>query len=207
MFTKLLHLEPKRRDAIINAALKEFASKGYDDASTNVIAKESGISKGLLFHYINTKKDLFLFLFDYCNQVLKEEYFDLINFNERDILERFRQTYLLKVDVIHKYPRIFEFIKVALLTETNEVKKELEERKKTGQSSGYEIMFENIDDSKFREGLDVEKCKKLIFWAIMGYSTYRLEEIRNLEINDLDFEEIQIEFDSYLDELRKSFYK
>ncbi|WP_269848326.1 hypothetical protein [Methanosarcina horonobensis] len=68
-------------------------------------------------------------------------------------------------------------------------------------------MFENIDDSKFREGLDVEKCKKLIFWAIMGYSTYRLEEIRNLEINDLDFEEIQIEFDSYLDELRKSFYK
>lgn len=207
MFTKLLNLEPKRRDAIINAALKEFASKGYDDASTNVIAKESGISKGLLFHYINTKKDLFLFLFDYCNQVLKEEYFDLINFNERDILERFRQTYLLKVDVIHKYPRIFEFIKAALLTETNEVKKELEERKKMGQSSGYEIMFENIDDSKFREGLDVEKCKKLIFWAIMGYSTYRLEEIRNLEIDDLDFEEIRIEFDSYLDELRKSFYK
>ncbi|WP_269848327.1 TetR/AcrR family transcriptional regulator [Methanosarcina horonobensis] len=132
MFTKLLHLEPKRRDAIINAALKEFASKGYDDASTNVIAKESGISKGLLFHYINTKKDLFLFLFDYCNQVLKEEYFDLINFNERDILERFRQTYLLKVDVIHKYPRIFEFIKVALLTETNEVKKRAGRKKKNG---------------------------------------------------------------------------
>lgn len=161
----------------------------------------------MLFHYINTKKDLFLFLFDYCSQFLKEEYFDLINFKERDILERFRQTYLLKVDVIRKYPRIFEFIRVAILTESDEVKKGLENRKKRGQSSGYDLMFEDIDEFKFREGLDVEKCKKLIFWAILGYSNYQLEKIQNLEIIELDFEKIRIEFDSYLDELRKSFYK
>lgn len=68
-------------------------------------------------------------------------------------------------------------------------------------------MFEDIDESKFREGLDVEKCKKLIFWAILGYSNYQLEKIQNLEIIELDFEKIRIEFDSYLDELRKSFYK
>jgi len=161
----------------------------------------------LLFHYINTKKDLFLFLFDYCNQFLKEEYFDLINFKERDILEKFRQTYLLKVDVIRKYPRIFEFIRVAVLTESDEVKKELEDRKKRGQSSGYDLMFEGVDESKFRDGLNVEKCKKLIFWAILGYSNCQLEKIQNLEIIELDFEKIRIEFDSYLDELRKSFYK
>lgn len=32
-------------------------------------------------------------------------------------------------------------------------------------------MFDNIDESKFREGLDVEKCKKLIYWCILGYTT------------------------------------
>ena len=50
--TKLLELDTQRRDAILNAALKEFSSQGYDNASTNVIAKEAGISKALMFHYV-----------------------------------------------------------------------------------------------------------------------------------------------------------
>ena len=63
MFSKFLSLEPERRNAILNAALKEFAGKGFDDASTNVIAKEASISKPLMFHYVNNKKDFFLFLY------------------------------------------------------------------------------------------------------------------------------------------------
>jgi AcrR family transcriptional regulator len=60
MFSKFLSLEPERRNAIMNAALREFAVKGFDDASTNVIAKEYGISKPLMFHYVNNKKDFFI---------------------------------------------------------------------------------------------------------------------------------------------------
>jgi TetR/AcrR family transcriptional regulator len=66
MFSKFLSLDRDRKNAILNAALREFASKGFDETSTNVIAKESGISKPLMFHYINNKKDFFLFLYDYC---------------------------------------------------------------------------------------------------------------------------------------------
>lgn len=72
MFSKLLNLEPERRNAILNAALKEFAIKGFDDASTNVIAKEAGISKPLMFHYVNNKKDFFFFLYDYCMEILEK---------------------------------------------------------------------------------------------------------------------------------------
>lgn len=32
MCTKLLELGPRRRDAVLNAALKEFALKGFDKA-------------------------------------------------------------------------------------------------------------------------------------------------------------------------------
>ncbi len=49
----------KRRDTILNTALKEFSSQGYDKASTNVIAKEAGISKALMLHYVDSKKELF----------------------------------------------------------------------------------------------------------------------------------------------------
>ncbi|AOT70554.1 hypothetical protein [Geosporobacter ferrireducens] len=94
-----------------------------------------------------------------------------------------------------------------MLTESTEVKKELEGRIIKGNAEGYEVMFDNIDESKFREGLDVEKCKKLIYWCILGYTTHRIEETKNVEIMNFDFEKIRVEFDSYLDELRKSFYK
>ncbi|KJS84165.1 MAG: TetR family transcriptional regulator [Peptococcaceae bacterium BICA1-8] len=205
MFTKLLNLEPKRREAIINAALKEFGAKGYDDASTNVIAKEAGISKGLMFHYVNNKKDFFLFLHDYTLAIIKEKYFDLVDYDEKDIFERLRQTYLLKVKVMQQYPLIFEFIKVAISTESDAVKKELDERRKKTENASFNKFYGDIDVSKFREGLDVEKCRQLIFWAVGGYAN-QIQAVSEIEINEVDFEKIRVEFDSYLDELRKSFY-
>ena len=58
-----MNLESGRRDAVLNAALKEFVLQGYDNASTNVIAKEAGISKALMFHYVSNKQELFLVVY------------------------------------------------------------------------------------------------------------------------------------------------
>lgn len=207
IFTKFLNLESGRQDAILNAALKEFATKGFDDASTIVIAKESGISKGLMFHYVNSKKDLFLFLFDYCTDMIDKEYFELMNFNERDIFERLRQSYLLQLELLQKHPWIFEFNKVSAITKSEEINKELEERLKEKHSLCCETMFDSIDEPKFREGLDVERCKQLIFWANIGFTNQILEEIRNSEKNELDYDMIIAKLDDFLNELRKIFYK
>lgn len=207
MLSKIKNLESKRRDAILNAAFKEFATRGFDAASTNVIAKESGISKGLMFHYVNSKKDLFLFLYDYCTDMINKEYFDLMNFNEKDILERLRQSYLIQLELLQKHPWIFEFNKITDITKSDEINKELEERLKGKQSLCYETMFDLIDESKFREGLDVERCKQLIFWANIGFTNQMLEDIRNSEINELDYDKIIAKLDDYLNELRKIFYK
>lgn len=205
--SKILKLESKRREVILNAALKEFATKGFDDASTNVIAKESGISKGLMFHYVNSKKDLFLFLYDYCTDMINKDYLDLMNFNEKDIFERLRQSYLLQIELLQKHPWIFEFNKITASTKSDEINKELEERINEKQSSCHVTMFDIVDESKFREGLDVEKCKQLIFWANIGFTNQILEDIRNSEISELDYDNILAELDGYLNELRKTYYK
>lgn len=207
MLPKIVNLEDKRRDAILNAALKEFATKGFDEASTNAIAKESGISKGLMFHYVNSKKDLFLFLYDYCTEMVDKEYFKLMNFNERDIFERLRQSYLLQLELLQKHPWIFEFNKISAVTKSDEINKELEERKKGKQSLCYETMYDLIDESKFREGLDVERCKQLIFWANIGFTNQILEDIRNSEEKELDYDKIIAQLDGFFNELRKIFYK
>ena len=45
-------LQEQRKAALLNAALREFAEYGYEQASTNRIAKEAGLSKPLMFHYV-----------------------------------------------------------------------------------------------------------------------------------------------------------
>lgn len=207
MFTKFLNLEPVRRNTILNAALREFASKGFDDASTNVIAKESGISKPLMFHYVNNKKDFFIFLYDYCLDIVNQEYFDQINLHEKDIFERLRQTCLLKIQLLKKYPWIFDFIRVAVFTDSEMVKEEVEKRRKMVEASSFERFYGDIDTSGFRSGLDIEKSKQLIFWAVGGYADQILEKFKSLDIKEFDFDKIRTEFDGYLAELRKTYYK
>jgi AcrR family transcriptional regulator len=48
-----------RRDEILDAALVEFAERGFEGASTEDIARRAGISQPYLFRLFGTKKELF----------------------------------------------------------------------------------------------------------------------------------------------------
>ena len=50
----------ERRAAVLEAALTEFAERGYVGASTDAIARAAGISQPYLFRLFGTKKELFL---------------------------------------------------------------------------------------------------------------------------------------------------
>jgi AcrR family transcriptional regulator len=50
----------ERRDAIVVAALREFAAGGYAGTSTESIARAVGVSQPYLFQLFGTKRELFL---------------------------------------------------------------------------------------------------------------------------------------------------
>jgi AcrR family transcriptional regulator len=56
---RFLKLAAARRDAILDAASREFAAHGFDDASLNRILDAAGISKGAAYYYFDDKADLF----------------------------------------------------------------------------------------------------------------------------------------------------
>lgn len=206
MPAKLLDLEPQRRDAILNAALKEFAFRGFDGASTNVIAKEAGISKALMFHYVKNKQDFFLLVYDYFTELLEQQYFTQIDFTVKDIFDRLRQSYLLQIELIKQYPLIFEFDKLSVVTKTDEINKAIANRTNKKQSPCEHQMFDMIDISHFKAGLDIDKCKQFILWTNVGFTNQILDDIRNSQTSNLDYEHIIATLDGYFDELRKIFY-
>src|SRR5919205_2006723 len=57
MATRLTAAE--RKDEVLDAALVEFAERGYEGTSTEDIARRAGISQPYLFRLFGTKKELF----------------------------------------------------------------------------------------------------------------------------------------------------
>lgn len=58
------NIPAEKRARVIDAATKEFAKKGYHDASISIIASKAGISVGAIYKYFENKQDLFLTIID-----------------------------------------------------------------------------------------------------------------------------------------------
>lgn len=46
------------RGRLLDAAVDLFGRRGYGDTTVSEIAREAGVSKGLVYHYFDTKRDL-----------------------------------------------------------------------------------------------------------------------------------------------------
>jgi AcrR family transcriptional regulator len=57
--TKTRSTAAERRETVLDAALIEFAERGFEGASTEDIARRAGISQPYLFRLFGTKKELF----------------------------------------------------------------------------------------------------------------------------------------------------
>ena len=69
MNERFFQLPIKKQQTIINAGYRVFSQNSYKNSPMSEIAQAAGISKSLLFHYFQNKKELYLFLWDQCAQI------------------------------------------------------------------------------------------------------------------------------------------
>lgn len=207
MYTKFLNIETEKQDRIINAAIKEFAQKGYDKASTNEIVKEAEISKGLLFHYFGNKRKMYLFLFEHCTEMIAEEFYQKVSFDEKDFFVRIRQAVMIKMELLNKYPELFKFIEEVYFEESQDLKGELEKRIKQFKDINFGKMYEGIDLTEFRDDIDIQKILKIITWTFEKISEEELLLVKLSPTHELDYEKVRLKAEEYFDVLIKLFYK
>lgn len=207
MFSKFQNLKLEKQERILNAAIKEFAKKGYKNTITDEIVKEANISKGALFHYFNNKRDLYLFLYDYSLEIVMDEFFGKIDLEEKDILKRLRQVLIIEFMLINKHPDMLDFIKSANFESSDEVRNDLKYKNEVYLTNGYSKVLSNFDSSKFKEGTDIKRAVNVIIWTMEGFAAKKKEEIRESPITDLNFDEILSEMDIYFELLKDCFYK
>jgi len=207
MYAKFLSLPMEKKNRIINSSLCEFSDNGFDKSSTNEIVHSANISKGLLFHYFKSKKGLFLFLYDYCIDICLNDIYKKINMNEKDFFLRISDLTHIKLELLHKYPEMFKFIQVAYMDTSDTIKLELVERNIKLTQSSMTRIFDDVDSSKFKEGLNLQKAQNIVFYTVQGFTSNLFEVAKIQNKKCIDYEKAFKEVEDYLDILRNCLYK
>lgn len=96
-------LDPKKAQRIIDAAVSEFAEKGYEAANTNRIAKTAEISVGSLFQYFKTKENLFRYVIHLGAGIIETDIGEILK-EEVSGREKIHKLMLLTVNSCEQYP-------------------------------------------------------------------------------------------------------
>lgn len=201
------NLDKNKQTQILNAAMKEFAEKGYELASTNKIVQNANIGKGMLFYYFKSKQDLFYYLLNYSLDFVEMEYFKKVNTKTTDFIERTKQATKIKMEAYANHPDLFHFLGNIFIDQQTKLPVPIQEKFEKFSKLGYSLLYDNIDTSLFRSDLDVEKAFQLIQWAIDGYQNNLIAQLQGKNLTDVNFDPYWDEFFAYLDVLKKAFYK
>lgn len=96
-------LDPEKAKRIIDAAVSEFAEKGYEAANTNQIAKAAGISVGSLFQYFKTKENLFRYVIHLGAGIIETDIGEILD-DEISGRGKLHKLMLLTVNSCEEYP-------------------------------------------------------------------------------------------------------
>ena len=67
-------LSREKQEAILGAAMEEFAAQGYHQASYNRIIERAGVSKGAMYYYFDDKEDLYTTVVQQVSAQIMEEF-------------------------------------------------------------------------------------------------------------------------------------
>lgn len=179
MNEKFFDLKKEKQDRMLGASFKAFATAGYAHASTDDIVRDAGVSKGLLFHYFESKLGLYVFLYDYA---VKFEQLELASCVGKDVTDYFvmrEQRLKAQAGCMRVYPYLPAFLDRA----------DREEDKTASAAIGAQIIahaeaakefYDRADVSAFRPEADIAMVGRMLSGAfrLTLWDILRMENIK-----------------------------
>lgn len=195
-----------RRQRILEAAMEEFAERGYFGASISRIAKRAGVAKSLVLYYFESKDGLYSAVADYAIQMVEAPLYEALEDLPRDLFDRMLSLSLLKLRLYQKRPLLYRFVVRSLGDPA--VAGEFRRRTQGATGRAMEVFFKDVDTSRLRPGVSLEQALTLI--TLVGEGLYPRLMARLLESRDLgysDMEELAREWQSYVLLLRDGLFR
>lgn len=200
MNAKFFDLKKEKQDRMINAALKIFALHGYRHASTDDIVREAAISKGLLFHYFESKLGVYTFVYDYSVRYMLLEFNTTIAEDETDMFELLKQQEAARMHAMRGYPYMQQFLNRSMAEDVSEALLAIEDKRNT-LLEAYEAIRKRMDFAKLPVGVDGEKLYKMLDFTIKGLLSERFLDA------SFQPEMLYTEIEDYLNMMQTMVYK
>ena len=172
---KFFDLKKEKQDRMINAALKVFALQGYRHASTDDIVREAAISKGLLFHYFESKLGVYSFIYDYSVRYMNLELRSTVDSKEKDLFEVMKQTECARMHAMRGYPYMQQFLNRSMSEDVSEALLAIEEKRSVLEET-YQGINAQIEYNMLPSGVDGEKLRKMLDFTVKGLMTERFQD-------------------------------
>lgn len=206
IMSEFLQHDDARRNRILEAALIEFSDKGYKKASTNTIVREARVSKGLLFHYFISKKELYIHIYNYALNTITNELYEGVNFADRDVLSRLYASTLQKIESYSNHDLFTSLFERHIDVEDEEILLRTKKISILYAADSYKKLFSDIDYFLFNEKVNINRSLDVIRWTIDRISTEWVKKYKNVYKLQA-FDELREEIEVYLDLFRDTFYK
>lgn len=140
------------RRRIMDSALAEFSKQGYGASSINTICAAQDISKGIVYHYFETKDALFLACVAECFQRLTE--YIRANMSEReDAGVRLEEYYAIRGRFFRSHPVYQRVFCEAVVSPPSHLRGEVQERKREFDSLNIQILERLLAPLPLRPGI------------------------------------------------------
>ncbi len=185
-----------RKNQILEAAFEVFVKKGYSKTTMDDIVLTSNLSKGALYHYYSSKKELFLALIDHWEIYTFKDFYDKKSQNNKssDILRFFGEN-VIKTLKNKKHAYIAEVEFWAMSNQDHEIK----ERSKLLYGKLLEL-FEKVVKKGIKEkefkALNVRKTAMAILAIFQGINWFVIFDEKSVSAPEYIRDSIELIIDS-----------
>ncbi len=179
----------EKKEELLGAALQEFTTKSYEEASLNTIIKNAGISKGTFYYHFADKQALYLYLLE-ASVAKKWEFINakvsagMKTYEVDNIFERFKMQAEIAAEFASNHPKYHELSQRLVKEKGNPIYKIA--LKHLGSDS-EELLNGMIEEAyvsgTFREGYSKDFLVRTLSYLFTHFHEMYGEE--NMELNKM----------------------
>ena len=129
----------------MDSAIAEFSEKGYGASSINAICGLQGLSKGIIYHYFDTKDELFLACVEECFSLLTERIREKMKEAEGGVETQLEIYFRARMDFFSKFPLYQRIFCEAVITPPEHLQTEIEKWKGEFDALNIQILEQLLD--------------------------------------------------------------
>ena len=164
------------RQRILDAAMVEFAAKGYDAASLNTVCAANDISKGIIYHHFKDKDEIYLLCMAKCFTELTSYIEAALKDIEGPIEKRLAEYFDTRLRFFAEQPDLLGIFLHAVLSPPAHLAAEIKEARRSFDALNISVLTGLLDSSPLREGISVP-CVVEDFRMYMDFFNLRFRSV------------------------------